>query len=145
MEILKINTPKKRLGNYGEKQARRYLKKNGYRILKKNFVADSHEIDIIAATRDTIVFVEVKTRTIGSEHPNEPRPASSVNAEKQRGIISAAKVYCAFNHENKKKRFDVIEVYANSNNGKYSLAEIKHLKNTFNINTAFFARKEQLK
>ena len=143
MKILKIKTPERLLGNYGEKQACRYLKRNGYKVVKKNFVANSHEIDIVAATRDTVVFIEVKTRTNGHEHPNEPRPSSSVDAEKQRSIISAAKVYCAYNPSDKKKRFDVIEVYVNHNNGKYSLAEIKHLKNTFNINTAFSNRKER--
>lgn len=142
MKILKIKTPERILGNYGEKQARRFLKRNGYRILKKNFVADSHEIDIIAQTRDTVVFVEVKTRNSTNKSTNEPRPASSVTAEKQRAIISAAKVYCAFNPSDKKKRFDVIEVYVNQNNQKYSLAEIKHLKNTFSFNTAFSQRKE---
>ena len=137
MEILKIKTPKAKLGRFGEKAARRYLRRNGYRIIKKNFVADSHEIDIIAADRETLAFIEVKTRTVGYENPNEPRPASSVDPKKQRGIISAARFYAAYNPTNKKKRFDIIEVYVNNNNGKYSLAEVKHLKGTFNVNTAY--------
>ena len=126
MKILQLKTPKRLLGNYGEKQAAKYLKKNGYKIIKKNFVADSHEIDLIAETRDTIVFIEVKTRTLGHEHPNEPRPASSVNSEKQRAIISAAKIYSAFNPTDKKKRFDVVEVYVNSNNNKYKTDVLRH-------------------
>ena len=137
MNILKIKTPKRQLGSYGERMARRYLRRHGYRILKKNFVADSHEIDIIAKSRDTVAFIEVKTRTVGHENPNEPRPASSVDAQKQRGIIKAARFYSAYNPVEKKKRFDIIEVYVNSNNSKYTLAEIKHLKNTFNLNTAY--------
>ena len=137
MKILKIQTKKRLLGDFGEKKARQYLRRHGYRILKKNFVADNHEIDIIAANRDTLVFVEVKTRTLGYENPNEPRPSSSVDAKKQRGIIKAARFYAAYNPTNKKKRFDIIEVYVNSDNGRYSLAEIKHLENTFNTNTAY--------
>ena len=137
MQILKIKTEKRRLGDFGERAARRYLRRHGYRIIKKNFVADSHEIDIIAADKEALVFVEVKTRTLGNENPNEPRPASSVTPEKQRGIIRAASYYAASNPINKKKRFDIIEVYADSSNGRYSVAEIKHLKNTFNLNTAF--------
>ena len=137
MEILKIKTSKKLLGNFGEKMARRYLRRHGYRIKAKNFVADSHEIDIIAEDKEALVFVEVKTRSAGYTNPNEPRPASSVDAKKQRGIISAARFYAAYNPCSKKKRFDIIEVYVNQNNGKYSLAEIKHLKNTFNLNTAY--------
>ena len=137
MNILKIRTQKMELGALGEKMARRYLKRNRYRIVQTNFVADGHEIDIIAKDRDTLAFVEVKTRTVGHENPNEPRPASSVDAEKQRGIIAAARFYAAYNPCDKKKRFDIIEVYVNSKNGKYTLAEIKHLKNTFNLNTAY--------
>ena len=137
MNILKIKTPEMELGALGEKMARRYLKRNHYRIREKNFVADGHEIDIIAEEKDAIAFVEVKTRTVGHENPNEPRPASSVDAEKQRGIINAARFYSAYNPISKKKRFDIIEVYVNKDNGKYTLAEIKHLKNTFNLNTAY--------
>ena len=137
MNILRIKTPKRKLGDFGEKMARRYLRRHGYKIKAKNFVADGHEIDIIAEDRDTLAFVEVKTRTLGHERPNEPRPASSVDTPKQRGIIQAARFYTAYNPVSKKKRFDIIEVYVNSNNAKYSLAEIKHLKNTFNVNTAY--------
>lgn len=145
MKILEIKTVKRLLGNFGERAACRYLKRNGYRIVKRNFVADSHEIDIIASNKDTLVFVEVKTRTIGKKSPNEPRPASSVTPEKQRAIISAAKMYAAFNPTNKKKRFDVIEVYVNDNSKRKCVAEIKHLVNTFNVNTAFPRRKEYSK
>ena len=143
MNILKIKTAQRKLGDFGEKYAARYLRKNGYRVIKKNFVADSHEIDIIAQKNDTLIFVEVKTRTKGAEHPNEPRPASSVTPEKQRKIIAASRVYTAYNPTDKKKRFDVIEVYVNSKNGKYSLAEIKHLENTFNLNSASSYRKDK--
>ena len=137
MKILNIKTPKTLLGKYGEKMARRYLRRHGYRIIKKNFVAESNEIDIIAEGKEVLAFVEVKTRTLGSENPNEPRPASSVDSKKQRGIIKAARFYAAYNPSDKKKRFDIIEVYVNQNNGKYSLADIKHLVNTFNMNTAY--------
>ena len=137
MEILKIKTEKALLGRYGEKMARRYLRRHGYRIVKKNFVAEMNEIDIIAENKDTLAFIEVKTRTIGHENPNEPRPASSVDGKKQRGIIKAAGFYTAYNPSKKKKRFDIIEVYVNRNNSKYSSAEVKHLINTFNVNTAY--------
>ena len=137
MDILNIRTEKRLLGDYGERAARRFLRRSGYRIVKKNFVADTHEIDIIAKDRETLIFVEVKTRTRGNENPNEPRPASAVDAKKQRGIIKAASFYTAYNPSRLRKRFDIIEVYVNSENGKYSVAEIKHLKNTFNLNTAF--------
>ena len=137
MNILKIKTQKRELGTLGEKIAMRYLRKNKYKIRAKNFVADGHEIDIIAEDKETLVFIEVKTRTIGHENPNEPRPAFSVNAKKQRGIIKAARYYVAYNPIQKKKRFDIVEVYVNYNDKRYRLAEIKHLENTFNLDTAY--------
>ena len=145
MEILKIKTEKALLGRYGEKMARRYLRRHGYKIVKKNFLAETNEIDIIAENKDTLAFVEVKTRTIGHENPNEPRPASSVDAKKQRGIIKAAGFYTAYNPSKKKKRFDIVEVYVNQNNNKYYLAEIKHLISTFNVNTAYDPRERSRK
>ena len=145
MEILKIKTEKALLGRYGEKMARRYLRRHGYKIVKKNFLAETNEIDIIAENKDTLAFVEVKTRTIGHENPNEPRPASSVDAKKQRGIIKASGFYTAYNPSKKKKRFDIVEVYVNQNNNKYYLAEIKHLINTFNVNTAYDPRERSRK
>lgn len=137
MKILELETEKSRLGRYGERIAARYLRRHGYKILEKNFVANNHEIDIIAESCDTVAFIEVKTRTLSKQSPNEPRPASAVNAKKQRAIISAAKSYIGFNRTGKKKRLDIVEVLVNDNKWRYSLAEIKHLQNAFNINTAF--------
>ena len=53
---------KKEFGNWGEKYAWNLLKKAGYRFLTKNFRCKLGEIDIVAIDRDTLVFVEVKTR-----------------------------------------------------------------------------------
>ena len=50
------------LGNLGEELAIELLKKNGYKILQRNFQCKLGEIDIIALDKNTLVFVEVKTR-----------------------------------------------------------------------------------
>lgn len=142
MKILELKTVRRLLGSFGERAACRYLRRGGYRIEKRNFVGDDHEIDIIASNKDTLVFAEVKTRTLGKENPNEPRPASSVTPKKQRAIIGAAKIYAAFYPTKKKKRFDIIEVYVKPNSKRKRVAEIKHLQNAFNANTAFSQRKD---
>lgn len=49
-------------GEKGESIAERHLKKRGYKILEKNYRTKVGEIDIIAKEKNTIVFVEVKTR-----------------------------------------------------------------------------------
>ena len=137
MEILSILTDKRRLGNLGEDAAARMLRRKGYRILERNYVSEGHEIDIIAESRDTLAFIEVKTRTLGKEDPREPRPASSVTPEKQRAIISAARGYLSLRRVMKKKRFDIIEVYVQEGGQRKTVKEIKHLENSFNLNTAY--------
>lgn len=49
------------LGKEGEKKAVKYLKKNGYKIVKTNFHSRFGEIDIIAKDEKTLHFIEVKT------------------------------------------------------------------------------------
>lgn len=51
-----------RAGKIGEDFAVSLLKKQGYKILARNFRSKFGEIDIVAEDRDTLVFVEVKTR-----------------------------------------------------------------------------------
>lgn len=133
MNILKVLTEKRRTGNVGEKAAAKYLRKRGYKILKRNYEALGAEIDIIARNREYYVFVEVKTRTLGHQSPKEPRPASSVTPEKQRKIISVAKWFLGSVPKNRKLRFDIIEVYLNE---EKEVQDIKHLENAFNYNTA---------
>lgn len=50
------------IGNSGEDLACKFLKKNGYRILERNYRIRGGEIDIVAKDGDTPVFIEVKTR-----------------------------------------------------------------------------------
>ena len=111
MKILEILTEKRKTGNIGERAAAKFLKRNGYKILKRNYADSNNEIDIIAENKEYTVFVEVKTRTVGHQSPREPRPASAVNPEKQRRIISATRYYTSYERNHKKLRFDVIEVY----------------------------------
>ena len=137
MNILKVLTQKRIIGNLGERRAARFLRIHGYRILERNFVADGAEIDIIAKKKNVLAFIEVKTRSISGVGGIESRPAASVTAEKQRKIIKVASRYLGYGHSNLKKRFDIIEVYVDSSTEKTRVKEIKHLENTFDINTAY--------
>jgi putative endonuclease len=141
MNILKVLTERRVTGNFGEGEAARLLKKKGYKILAKNHVEGDGEIDIIAADSEFTVFIEVKTRKYGVDNPVEPRAASSVTPEKQRRIIKAAKTYLAYNPTDKKVRFDVIEVYYDTEDTKRRVREINHLEGAFDLNTAKGHRK----
>ena len=57
-----MSTPARKLGQWGEGQARLHLESKGYRIVAKNFRTRAGEIDIVAQQDDELVFVEVKTR-----------------------------------------------------------------------------------
>ena len=135
MKILELLTPKRLLGNQGERAAARYLFRHGYRILKRNFVWGDGEIDLIAKKGDTIVFVEVKSRTIGKGASFESRPAAAVTPEKQRKLLRVASCLAPAREEGIRNRFDIIEVYF-SQKGNHKIEQIKHLPNAFNRNTA---------
>ena len=140
MNILKILTDKRITGNFGERAAARYLRRNRYKILKMNYVAFDNEIDIIAESKDVYAVVEVKTRTLGHLNEREPRPASAVTPEKQRKIMQTAAFHKSWNAKGKKMRFDIIEVYVENKNGKAKVREIKHLQGAFTKDTAYRRR-----
>lgn len=136
MKILEILTKRRLIGNLGEREAASYLKKKGYKILRKNYVAVGYEIDIIAENKTTLAFVEVKSRTESALSRFESRPAASVTPEKQKKIITAAKFYIGAKEMKKHVSLDVIEVYLCNDGKKTKVKEIKHLENAFNMNTA---------
>lgn len=77
------------LGREGEDTAVRHLESSGYRILTRGFRMFRGEIDIVALDGDTLVFVEVKTRT--SEDFGFPEEA--VTPAKQSQIRKIARGY----------------------------------------------------
>ena len=104
---MKLGTQKKELGKKGEDLALRYLKKNGYRIFERNYVCKLGEVDIIAKEKDTLAFIEVKTRTSTAFGP----PQLAVNAAKQMQLSKVAQYFlkekCL---EDVKARFDVVAI-----------------------------------
>lgn len=57
-----MKDPRRRLGDAGEDLAAAALKKQGYKILERNYACPLGEIDLIARQGKTYVFIEVKTR-----------------------------------------------------------------------------------
>ena len=83
------------LGHKGEDMAAKYLQEQGYFILERNWMNKGRkELDIIATKDDVIVFVEVKTRKVGSV----TTPISAVDDKKQRRICLAADSYLKSHH-----------------------------------------------
>ena len=94
-------------GTEWEQKVCRYLKDKGYFIVDVNFACACGEIDIIAAQRQTLVFIEVKSR----HNRRYGEPVEAVNPAKQRHIRIGAKAYVMKRRiENRRIRFDVVEV-----------------------------------
>jgi len=97
-----------RRGSRGEKLACRFLRRNGYKILYRNFKGRSGgEIDVVCRDRDTLVFVEVKTRA--SE--DFGRPIAAVDRQKQKRISRGGLNWLRMlDNPDILFRFDVVEV-----------------------------------
>ena len=112
-------------GKKGETAAAKYLKKNGYKILERNYRKTYGEIDIIAQNGENIAFVEVKTR----KSDLFGTPAEFVTVQKQKKIIKVAYTYIQEHDLDAEFTFDIVEVYID---GK-QIKEINHIKNAFYI------------
>lgn len=114
-----------KLGELGELEAQKYLKRKLYKIKESNYHSRFGEIDIIAENRKCIIFVEVKQRNENTI----AEPKEFVTISKQQKIIATAELYLAQNPTKKQPRFDVIEVISNNN----KIKSIKHLENAFTL------------
>lgn len=111
-------------GALGEVIASRYLRENGYNIVSANYRTRFGEIDLIAGNGEYLVFIEVKTRHVGSKL----RPCEAVDSVKQAKLIRTAALYLASHPTDLQPRFDVIEVWLK--NGTQT-KKVNHIKNAF--------------
>jgi len=118
------------LGHKGEDIAAEYLQNEGYCILERNWMnMGRKEIDIIATKDDVVVFVEVKTRKVGSA----TTPISAVNSRKQHRIVLAADSYLKANHIDFCCRFDVVGIIYNDTDSR-----VEHVMDAFRASPKFY-------
>ena len=108
---------------FGEDEACKFLVKKGYRILERNFRKGYGEIDIIALHGQTLVFVEVKTRS-SSKYGT---PFEAISAHKLKLLIKGANFYKYILHPHlpDEMRIDAIGVMVWGN----EVLSIEHLEN----------------
>lgn len=112
------------LGRAGEREASKFLKKKRYRILSRGFRCALGEIDIVARDGDTIVFVEVKTRTDDAAADIE----EAVNYTKRRRLTRAAKFFLQrADAVDEPARFDIVAIRF----GAGRKPEIRHIIDAF--------------
>ncbi len=112
----------KDIGLKGEEIAAHYLKNEGLTLLHRNYKTPYGEADIIAKDNDTVVFVEVKTRT----NKSFGQPFEAVDYKKQERLKRIALFYMKSIKINLKVRFDVISI--TSQNGEH---KINHIMEAF--------------
>src|SRR3954451_21338395 len=92
------------LGDRGEREAARFLRRRGLRVLPRGYRTPQGEVDLIARDGPTLVFVEVKARRKGI-------PAEAVTPEKQRRLTLAALAFLRQNNLLEHPcRFDVVAI-----------------------------------
>lgn len=110
------------LGIKGEQAAASFMKRKGYKVLKRNWRMHRYEIDIVAEDDEYIIFVEVKTRT----SRDWGNPEDFISKSKIKRIVEAADLYLQINDIDKPARFDIISALWN---GK--TFEIDHIDDAF--------------
>lgn len=114
------------IGRFGEDVAAHAIQKAGYNIIGRNYRSRYGEIDIIANNKEFLVFVEVKTRSVGALS----LPREAVDARKRNKILKTAMCYLKNDDSHLQPRFDVIEIII-ENKENLRVNKINWIKNAF--------------
>lgn len=112
-----------RLGKMGEDLASEYLINNAYEIIDRNVRYRWGEIDIIAKDSENydLVFVEVRTRTIGKIMP----PDKTVGPEKLKKLIRSCRTWVENKEYSAFWRIDLLAITVKEDNSY----DTEHIKN----------------
>ena len=113
-------------GDWGEALVEKYLSERGCRIVEREWRCRFGEIDIIAADRHYVVFVEVKLRA----SDRFVRAGAYVTPAKQARIRTAASLWLAEHETQLQPRFDVIEIYGDADT-PHRQRRINQIENAF--------------
>ena len=106
-----MNRSNLQTGKMGEEIARRYLEKNGYKIIDQNYKTKYAEIDLIAKKKGEIIFIEVRTK----KEVNFGTPEETINKRKLRKLRGNAKAYVAWKKWQGYYRIDAVCVVLKPN------------------------------
>lgn len=113
-------------GRLGEALCAEYLRKRGYEILAAGYHSRFGEIDIIAAKRGIVAFVEVKLRS----DARFAAAREAVSASKQEKLRRTALFWLSENGDSLQPRFDVCEIYLPQGE-QAARARINYMENAF--------------
>lgn len=117
----------KPLGDRGEAEAVRFLKKKGFTVLAEKYRSHLGEMDLVARDGKAIVFVEVKARQGTRGDP----PQAGVNSRKQHRLARLALSYLSHhNLHGRPCRFDVVAVTFDDAG---AVEHVNHIENAFTL------------
>ena len=121
-------TERQQTGLWGEREAEQHLKAKGYKILGRRLrIGPRDEIDLVARSGDSLIFIEIKTRADEAFG----RPFSAVDRNKQFHLARAAVRYLKrLKTQPANFRFDVVEIVGSQNSSK---PVIRHIENAFHL------------
>ena len=110
-------------GKFGEDMAAKFLERQGFQIVERNFRTRWGEIDLIVQKGEHLHFVEVKTRLI----PDYGRPEEAVHRFKKQRLLATAKMYVAWRAPTQPYyQIDIVSILLNMTTRR---AKIKYFEN----------------
>jgi len=110
------------IGKEGEEIAKKYLENKGYKILECNYRTKRAEIDIITKYKNTLVFMEVRTK----HHERYGTPEETIDYKKRMRLKRNAAAYIHRRKYNGSYRIDAVCLLIDKNEG---LRRIDHYEN----------------
>jgi putative endonuclease len=110
------------LGKQGEEMALVFLEEKGFRVIEKNWRYRKAEVDLIATDGQTLVIIEVKTRS--TDYFGAPE--ESINKTKQKLLCEAANAYIELKELKNEVRFDIVSIVTDGNQTR-----LHHIRDAF--------------
>lgn len=118
-----------RLGRAGEDAAARYLSDRGFTLLARNWRQGRLELDLVCRDRETLVFVEVKSRRSSAV----ARPDEALTPRKRRILVRAVRAWLAATGDwSRPCRFDVVTVVSDPAGALH----LEHIPHAFDLDDA---------
>lgn len=121
----KFFNPNVRRGRKGERAAVRFLKKQNYKILARNWNFGRYELDIVAQKAGCIVFVEVRGRAENSFQNGYYSVDHKKKAALRKAVTAFLKCHRNTNRNTNIYRFDIISIDWNNN----KITALNHYEN----------------
>ena len=114
-------------GKRGEDIALQFLKERGLRLVARNWRSGHKELDLIMDDGEFLRIVEVRSLS----YPNLKSPAESVDGQKQRRVLGAARKFASANSVRQEIVLDIVSVVFKGGESVEETVEIEYIPNAF--------------